>query len=484
MDFLNKAMARLSDLFRTMTPGARITTGLLLVVAVVGAGYLFQHPVSGGDDYLFGGESMQTPTLQKMEEAFGHAGLNGFTMEGGRVKVPHAQRAAYLAALADAKALPTNSGQALKAAADGGLFEAPATSQRRFNLALQEEMSLVISRMKGIERASVIIDVQAQSGLGLSPLKTASVAVQAVGGVPLDDEQVDKIRYYVAAANAGMKPENVTIVDENGRVHPGSEADRNGFDGDPYNRAVRKTEQALNAKIREALAYIPNLTVTSTVMLDREAGNRSVEARNERKLAKVSVGIPASYYGKVWQDRNQANESEEPRKPDQAAIEKIRAEIVQDVRNLVATLLPLAPEGKDPASLVTVTTFQDIKAAEPQAPSPAQRALTWLGQNWPMAAMIGLVLFSLGMLRSTGGNGRRPGALPARPESAAGAMRAAILDPKSQGSGAAVAATAARRRTAGTGPSLRDELSELVKEDPDSAASILRTWIGQGSQGS
>ena len=49
-----------------------------------------------------------------MEAAFGKAGLNGFTIEGGRVKVPHAQRAAYLAALADAKALPPNFGDKLQ----------------------------------------------------------------------------------------------------------------------------------------------------------------------------------------------------------------------------------------------------------------------------------------------------------------------------------------------------------------------------------
>jgi flagellar biosynthesis/type III secretory pathway M-ring protein FliF/YscJ len=35
------------------------------------------------------------------------------------------------------------------------------------------------------------------------------------------------------------------------------------------------------------------------------------------------------------------------------------------------------------------------------------------------------------------------------------------------------------RRSADGGPSLRDELSDLVKEDPDAAANILRTWIGQ-----
>ncbi len=119
------------------------------------------------------------------------------------------------------------------------------------------------------------------------------------------------------------------------------------------------------------------------------------------KKATVSVGIPASYYEKVWKEQNPTKEGEEAKKPDRAAVDKIREKITQDVRNQVATILsPLAPDVKDAASLVTVTTFQDFKPAEIQVPPPAQRALTWLGQNWPMTAMVGLVLFSLGMLRS------------------------------------------------------------------------------------
>ena len=108
MDFLNKAFAQFNDLFRSMSPGGRITAGLLLVVAVVSVGYLFQSQVGGGDDYLFGGQAFSAPTLQNMEEAFGTAGLNGFSFDGGRVKVPHSQRAAYIAALADKKAMPPN----------------------------------------------------------------------------------------------------------------------------------------------------------------------------------------------------------------------------------------------------------------------------------------------------------------------------------------------------------------------------------------
>ena len=47
MDFLNKAFAQVADLFRSMTPGARLTAGLLLVVVVVSVGYLFTHEMSG-----------------------------------------------------------------------------------------------------------------------------------------------------------------------------------------------------------------------------------------------------------------------------------------------------------------------------------------------------------------------------------------------------------------------------------------------------
>ena len=55
MDFLNKSFAQLTDLLQGMTPGARITTGLLLVVVVVSVGYLFAHATSGPDVYLLDG---------------------------------------------------------------------------------------------------------------------------------------------------------------------------------------------------------------------------------------------------------------------------------------------------------------------------------------------------------------------------------------------------------------------------------------------
>ena len=132
---------------------------------MVSVGYLFQAQIGGGDDYLFGGQSFSTPTVQKMESAFGKSGLNGFAIDGGRVKVPHAQRAAYLAALADNHAMPQNPGDMFEKASATNLLEDPRTRERNWGLAKQQEMSLVISCMKGIERASVLLDSQNQPGL-------------------------------------------------------------------------------------------------------------------------------------------------------------------------------------------------------------------------------------------------------------------------------------------------------------------------------
>ena len=50
------------------------------------------------------------------------------------------------------------------------------------------------------------------------------------------------------------------------------------------------------------------------------------------KSARVSVGIPASYYEKVWRERNPVKEGEEAKKPDDTAIGEIRKEIRRNVR--------------------------------------------------------------------------------------------------------------------------------------------------------
>ena len=81
------------------------------------------------------------------------------------------------------------------------------------------------------------------------------------------------------------------------------------------------------------------------------------------------------------------------------------------------------------------------------------------------------------MLRSMVRGGRpprrRPSPLPLRIAAAEAATE------ETRANGRSKVGPTACGGFSGSGPSLRDELSELVKEDPDAAANILRAWIGQ-----
>ena len=100
MDVFNKLLAQLSDLFKTMSPGARLTAGLLLVAVVVSIGYLFNAQTGGADAYLLNGQSFTADEMSAMEGAFGKAGLSDYTMDGSRIRISKSRQAAFLGALA------------------------------------------------------------------------------------------------------------------------------------------------------------------------------------------------------------------------------------------------------------------------------------------------------------------------------------------------------------------------------------------------
>jgi flagellar M-ring protein FliF len=151
----------------------------------------------------------------------------------------------------------------------------------------------------------------------------------------------------------------------------------------------------------------------------------------------------------------------------------------------VTNLIPLAQghddkvEVKDPRPDVQVVTFQHLASAPIAPPAFADQALFWLSQYWTTLGMVVLGLVSLLILRSIARS--IPAAAP-RPEAAPAMSAATTIDSESSPVVEPVrerqdAATRLKRRAKG-GPSLRDELVDIVREDPDAAANILRNWIG------
>lgn len=554
MNILNKAFAQITELFRSMTPGARIAAGLLLAVVVISLAYLVNHGVSGPDDFLMSGETFGPGQLPAMEAAFAKAGLSNYQIDGSRIRVPHGQQTAYVAALADSNALPKNFGDYLEGTLkDGGMFVERSRQKELLKVALQRELARIIGSMRGIENASVLFDVQVDEGLNPKHLSTASVSVKPIGNQPLEEERVEMIRQVVAGAIAGLSPGSVAVADLNSdRIWPaGSENNPSGGSLDPYGAAKRMYEKQWKDKIQAALAYIPGATVEVNVELNPEletnstetnvdpkpvpvevsetsrntnsqssspggrpglaaqgavsanapatvaTGNRSEDestSHKERDLVTtkssvsrkagltpkrvtVTVGVLSSYYEKIWRERNPTPTGAPPKQPDANALATIETDEQEKIRKYVFQLIPL-PDDKvapDPTKVVTVTTFQHLPTPPLTPPSIAEQGLGWLQQYWSTLGMLGLGMVSLVMLRSVVRSVPAPAA--PRPQPAA-APSVAPEEAEESTAEATEQAPRPKRRSLRSGPTLRDELADMVREDPDAAANILRNWIG------
>ncbi len=555
MDVLNKAYSQLADLFRSMTPGARITAALLLVVVVVSLAYLFHYRTIGGEEYLLGGREFSHSEMASMETAFAKAGLKSSEIVGNRIRVPHGQKFAYLAALADSNSLPDEFlSHTTEATSNSNVFESQRQREEKLKNAKQKDLSLVISRMHGIEVATVQFDEVGQSAFNRSGDKSAMVAVKAVGNQHLDDEQVKAIRNTVAASIAGLKRENVTVTDLNAtKTFSGSgDGMQPSASESAYASHKKMYEDSWRNEILRRLAKYPGIVVGVNVELDPElnraenrleydpktvtvssaettknsttsgtsnggrpgaaangvnntaqvvstsAGTQSQVDETQSKVEAVttttsvvssktgllpkrvtaSIGVPNSYYVKVWRERNPAAKGEEPKQPDSGELARIETETRTKITDIVVALLPKGTPADDPASLVTVTTDYDLATDVDLTPTTVQKATTWLGSHWQTIGMTLVGLVSLWMLRGM------LRAVPSNPPPAADfhvPSASAIPDDDEPDTEDVAIAGSLKRRFRVKGPNLRDELQELVKEDPDAAANVLRNWIGDAA---
>src|SRR5436190_12054361 len=101
MDFLYKTFDQLRDLWKSMTPAARLASGLMAGVIAVSALWLVRGTPETSDHSLFGGREFSQQEIAKMVSAFSKANLSGWEIVGNRINVNSAMKHKYLAALAE-----------------------------------------------------------------------------------------------------------------------------------------------------------------------------------------------------------------------------------------------------------------------------------------------------------------------------------------------------------------------------------------------
>ncbi len=470
MDTVNQVTARAAELFKAMNPTARLLAALSAALIVVSLIWLFGRHLEPSEVYLMGGQPFSPAQLRHMESALGQAGLGDYEVEGTRMRVPQGQQAKYMAALAEAGALPADFGEYLQKAVNTSSFMLSGPRQEaQLKVAIQSELQGVINNFHGIERSSVQIAEETSQGFPRTKTVTASVGVQPNGKQKLDERTVSAIRWIVASAWGGLKPESVTVVDwSSSRLFAGP-LDGNGPAAGAYADNKKQLELDWEEKIVRLLG-IAGAVVTANVEL-------SDDGHAPRQVS-VSVAVPQAYFEAVWQEQYGAPAGKRPLKLDPAAFAQLQQSESERIKQAIVPLLVTADSAVDRDSLVAVSTIYAAAAPAAAQPGYQQVALAWLAENWRAVGVGVLILVGLVMLRSAFGAADPTPAV--QNESPDGNQQSLVLvtddehEPSSTG-GAPIPPPhipAEARRA---------ELAEMIRQDPEAAASVLRTWLGNAS---
>lgn len=219
----------------------------------------------------------------------------------------------------------------------------------------------------------------------------------------------------------------------------------------------------------------------------------TMEAPLTPKRVSITVGVPESYYRKVHAQRFlQANtdpavtEKDIPplTAPDLAKLQK---EAEDNIRAAIEGQLPQVRQGDDRFQLVKVYHYPDLPSPEVPEPTLTDNAVAWLANSWSTVGLFALVgvgmLVMFSWVRSSGtveadkefaqGFGLEV------PESMGDTLDLASDEPAEEET--STSDTPKVVRSSGGGGEMKEELSSLVKQNPDAAANLLRSWIGEAA---
>jgi flagellar M-ring protein FliF len=425
------------------------------------------------------------------------------------------------------------------------VFEPNELRQSREMHAKEQHLSNKIMSFGDISWASVEYDQGERIGFSRSRAQSASVIVIPEGTDALPNHRVRQIQDLIRSSFAGMMGEEVVVVDTNAtsssastdaddpllrrqrevearvvqkvrsllvgypaRVEASAEIDPMmdvekavlTYDPEPTSVSTksRKIESSSNRPANRgvpgagpnglssnrAMSLEDNVEVSTSKEDEREstgvAGQQYESSRMaslQVKRVRVSVGLPRSYYltvhGQEWLQDNPDKTADDVPALDDTTLESLRLETKENIQSAVTVLLPEVSAGEDRFPLVEVWDYRDFPEPLPLEPDTAELALTWLAQSWQTILLVMLALAALLVARSAARSGSRDDSpldfregfgleIPSPPPE----MEATDSDPD---------------RMTITGGSLKEELTALVENNPEVAANVIRSWVGEAA---
>lgn len=188
-------------------------------------------------------------------------------------------------------------------------------------------------------------------------------------------------------------------------------------------------------------------------------------------FVQASIAVPMDYLTRVWRETNpDAGPDDEP---PANLLNKIESDTSDKIKVIVSKQLPKRV-AQENYSDVVVTFLPSLTPPPVEEPSVVTEGLFWAGSNLNTILTAGFALVGLVMLRSM------VKSIPHSEPPASLAVADITVEEGAADQGAEPKETAEQRRPKlklKKGSNLKDDLTEIVREDPDAAAAILRTWI-------
>ncbi len=257
---------------------------------------------------------------------------------------------------------------------------------------------------------------------------------------------------------------------------PGS--DTNGIGMKP--QRIESTAAGQSSKTKESEA-------NERRVAGHDASRTEIAGLNPRKVA-VTVGVPESHYRKVHNHRYLVStpdaKPEDVPAPTPQQLTDIKTEIEATIRSAVETVAMGVRDGDDRKPYVSVYAYTDLARPEFPEPSVASNAMVWLGQSWSTLALIILVLVSLGMMfswiksQADGESDRKfaEGFGLEVPENMGDQ-----LDIGDDEEGVEGGKSRSKPEFEVSGGEMKEDLSTLIKENPDAVVNLLKSWIGDAA---
>lgn len=483
---------RMGALYRSLPPAQRVGIGVALAVLAMAAVPFAQWIMTPSYAMLYSG--MTDTQLAQATTELDNLGYT-YQLEGNRVMVPQDQLHLIRAQMAEAgvTAAPTVPGYELLDEQALGVsdFRQRVDLQR----AVEGELSQTLAAMDAIDSATVRLVIPEESLFTESQQPTtASVLVRTSRS--LDVGQVEAITLVVASAVEGLEPDQITVADTSGEV---LHAPGDGSVGGITDRQLRRTrdfEAALAADLTQLLQRATDAPASVVVRATLDFDERSTEteiyedegvALREQLADEAYEGSTPAPGGVVGVDggplpEEEAEESSYERSEatrefgvDRTVTRVVEAPGTVQRMSVAAVIDEGAAMGDgELATLIGAAAGVDdergdavaiTRVATPEVPDDAPvvdeaGGLIELIQR--IAAVVVLLVIAIALFLMSR---RRGSADPVQTKVVPAKVRQQALPEEDE------------EPEIDQGPTVKDEVAELVERQPEEIAALLRGWL-------